>query len=1080
MTVLGRMDGLFNIQEGERKLVMLLFLQYFCTGAAAALTQAMAFALFLTRFSAEQLPVNYIAMAVTVTLLTLAYTKLGQRLPFSRRLKVGAGGQLLITVGFAIGLAVSDVSWLIFGLPILFQIIILFGNLTFWSLAGRILNVRQGKRLFGFVGAGLWLGIVITGFLLPAIVSLVGLSNLLWLAALGVLGMLLVMSATLRTFGHLVETPVDTEPARPSEGVQVKAGRGQLAGNRYIMSIFAVTFVWWVGFYFLDNIFYAQAEAQFSDGNELAGFLGVFLGVVGVITLFSNFFVSGRVMGRFGLRISLLVLPVGLTVGAVALVTLDVASGPLIALFVVAVMTKGWGLSVGFSVDQSARSVLYQPLPAVLRTRVQTMADGIVQPLAIGFAGVALLAISGSASSTSLLLSIGLLLLSGALLGLAIQVGSGYRARLVEALGKRRLASADLVVSDAASVHILRAGLHGAYPGAVIYSMRMLAEVDRDGLVDELPMLLTSEHPDVRRYALDQIHDFRVESALPAARECIAHETAPAVAAAALRTLAALGDVATVLAHADAADPETRIAAIAGLLNTPQVTDSDRAAASEGGRTLARLIAAESVEERAMAARVLGECNPDTSLEPLAKLMTDPEAHVRRQALRAAGRVKAPQLWGKVIAAFTDRETRSAAISAMAAGGESALSEVGKTLSDPGVSRDQIIQLITVCERIGGEKAIESLVPFVGSDDAQVRSGALRALSRCGYRAPEHGGHDLSASIRTEVAQVAWLSAASGAVSEVDGSELLAAALAAEVSASRGRVLSLLSLHGDASALGRAAINLDHGSGDRVAYALEIIDIETPRPLRSVVLPVMDDLAPDERLERLGGQFPQQRVDGRSKLAELAANPLGNAGSWTQACALHTAGIIELPDLATISTPLVDSPSELVSEVAAWLQQAHPSQRERTMLSMIEKVLVLRNAGIFAETSDEILAGIAAIAAVRDAAAGECIIEMGEAGDSMFIIASGRVKVHHGEHELNQLGTGSVFGEMALLDPEVRSASVTAVEETRLLSLDQQSFFDLIDERPEIARGLLRLLTRRLRGTLNDLSEVHDRQPLHS
>lgn len=147
------------------------------------------------------------------------------------------------------------------------------------------------------------------------------------------------------------------------------------------------------------------------------------------------------------------------------------------------------------------------------------------------------------------------------------------------------------------------------------------------------------------------------------------------------------------------------------------------------------------------------------------------------------------------------------------------------------------------------------------------------------------------------------------------------------------------------------------------------------------------------------------------------------------------------------------------------------------MLSIIEKVLVLRNASIFAETSDEILAGIASIATVRDAAAGERIIESGEAGDTMFIIASGRVTVHNGEYEINQLGTGGVFGEMALLDPEVRSASVTAIDQTQLLSLDQQSFFDLIDEQPEVARGLLRMLTRRLRATLGDLSASHDRQP---
>ena len=664
--------------------------------------------------------------------------------------------------------------------------------------------------------------------------------------------------------------------------------------------------------------------------------------------------------------------------------------------------------------------------------------------------------------------------MSGALLALAMVVGTGYRTTLVEALGNRRLATADLVVSDAASVGILRGGLHGEYPGAVIYSMRMLADVDPEGLGAELPRLLTNEHPDVRRYALELIQDHRVETAIAAVRTCLAHEVSSPVAAQAIRTLAALGDAETVLAHADSTDAGSRIAAITGLLNTPPSTEAGRASAAEGRRKLALLVASDSVEERAMAARVLGDCDSRLAGEPLATLLADPDARVRRQALRASGQMNAPQLWNRAIAALADRATRTAAISSLVAGGESVLTEVGEALAVPGIGRDQTINLLTVCERIGGDKAIELLRSHAVSQDIQVRSTALRALSRCGYRALA-GGTDLEEALHREAEHVAWLASASVAVSEIDGADLLEAALAEEVGDSRGNVVSLLSFHGDAAALRQAAINLDHGSGDRVAYALEIIDIETPRSLRKTVLAVMDDLPPRERMERFEGQFSQEHVDGNSKLAELATNRLGRAGSWTQACALHTAAATALPDLAPIAAPLVNSPSELVSEIAAWLQQAHPSRRERAMLSIIEKVLVLRNAGIFAETSDEILAGIASIASIRQVTGGESIIELGEAGDTMFIIASGRVKVHNGEHEINQLGAGGVFGEMALLDPEVRSASVTAVEQTQLLSLDQQSFFDLIDERPEVARGLLKLLTRRLRGTLQDLAEMHDR-----
>jgi CRP-like cAMP-binding protein len=147
------------------------------------------------------------------------------------------------------------------------------------------------------------------------------------------------------------------------------------------------------------------------------------------------------------------------------------------------------------------------------------------------------------------------------------------------------------------------------------------------------------------------------------------------------------------------------------------------------------------------------------------------------------------------------------------------------------------------------------------------------------------------------------------------------------------------------------------------------------------------------------------------------------------------------------------------------------------MLSTIEKVLVLKMASIFAETSDEILADVAAIATVEQVTAGDRIFQQGEPGDSMFIIASGHVRVHDEGRELDDLGTGDVFGEMALLDPEPRSASVTAIDETQLLRLDQQGLFELIDERPEVARGLLQVVSRRLRDRMRDLSELRDRQP---
>jgi CRP-like cAMP-binding protein len=73
---------------------------------------------------------------------------------------------------------------------------------------------------------------------------------------------------------------------------------------------------------------------------------------------------------------------------------------------------------------------------------------------------------------------------------------------------------------------------------------------------------------------------------------------------------------------------------------------------------------------------------------------------------------------------------------------------------------------------------------------------------------------------------------------------------------------------------------------------------------------------------------------------------------------------------------------------------------------------------------------------------------------------------------LNYLGARDVFGEMALLDPEPRSATVTAVEDTALLRLDQASFQELLEERSEVARSIIKVLTRRLRERIRDYSEA--------
>ena len=136
--------------------------------------------------------------------------------------------------------------------------------------------------------------------------------------------------------------------------------------------------------------------------------------------------------------------------------------------------------------------------------------------------------------------------------------------------------------------------------------------------------------------------------------------------------------------------------------------------------------------------------------------------------------------------------------------------------------------------------------------------------------------------------------------------------------------------------------------------------------------------------------------------------------------------------------------------------------------ALSERRAFLRGVRIFANTPDVALTEVAAVLRVVMVRAGGVIITKGEPGDSMYLIRTGQVRVHDGDLIMNHLGPGEVFGEIALLDLEMRSVTVTAETATTLYRLDQQPLYDLLASQPEVARGIIQVLARYLRGMVRD------------
>ena len=98
---------------------------------------------------------------------------------------------------------------------------------------------------------------------------------------------------------------------------------------------------------------------------------------------------------------------------------------------------------------------------------------------------------------------------------------------------------------------------------------------------------------------------------------------------------------------------------------------------------------------------------------------------------------------------------------------------------------------------------------------------------------------------------------------------------------------------------------------------------------------------------------------------------------------------------------------------------------------------------------------------------GEAIVRQGEVGNSMYVVQAGEVEVlretEDGEVRLAVLGAGDFFGEMSIFEHEVRSATVRARGQARVLTVDKRTLLKRIKEDPFLAVGILQTMSNRIR-----------------
>ncbi len=1057
-----RLTTFFSIQNGEGHVVGMIFALYFFMGIAFVLTQTASYAIFINEFGSESISYTYLGIAVGVSALAYGYLRLGDHIPLSRLLIVNLGGLIVISIIIRVGLSLTSARWLVFILPIWEFAQLNLGKIIIWSLVGSLFDVRQSKRLFGLMTSGRWLAVALGGLVVPILVIWFGTTNLLWLSviSLGVAMVLLlrILTAYPKAFNHTENTPVEASNPPKSNASLLK--------NPFVVLIFVEAFIWIMTYFIGDNIYYIETAKQYTDADQLASVLGLLSSVAGILTLISGLFFTGPFINRFGVKVSVRVTPITvvLLIAAFALVG-TFFRNPLM-MFALAIFARTINTFMSETFEVTSLRILVQPLPPDQRVKVSAVSDGIIEPLAIGTAGIMIVVLLDILKLNSVELAYLFILIGLGWIAATSGLARRYQGLLAQALERRRLGQSVPLTIDPSTIAVLKPYLRDKHPEAVIYALSIIDQSDeQDVLKNTLPDLLNHPSARVRREALGYIERLKLTTALPHVQQLFKTETDISFREYGLRALAALDPQAaqtTLSAYLEAPEIPIRRGAMVGIIRYGVGQTAVKTA-----EKLAQMATQSDIENKILAVQVIAEVGSPLYYQPLEILLKSPNIKVRRAALEAAGSIKHPNLWPLVIEALELSAIRTQAQAALVAGGDSALFAVRSAMSNINTPRDVLIGLARACGLMTNPASIDILTDRLTTLDPEVRLQVMMALNNRGYRA--HDVRRIQSYLRSEADIFARLLATVRDMGSDDKLRLLHDSLDKQVLQTTERILYLMSFIYDPLPISRAREALLYGSSASRSMGLEILESYFDKNTKVYLMPIFEDLPANMRLQQLHGVLPQATLDRESRVLELLANP---PTPWVNICALYATGRLMIDKARPFIGPALSSKDAFTRETAAWtmsqLNRSIPLGKDRPMLSTIEKVIVLKTVGIFAETPDEVLADVAGLLEEVHYSTGEVIFKKGDLGNSMYMIVSGKVRVHDDNYTINKLGERQEFGEMALLDPAPRIATVTALEDTHLFRLRQEAFYELLDNRGEVARGIIRVLTSYLRSWVDN------------
>ncbi len=898
-----RIRRFFDVRPGEGLRVLLSFLYIAIVVAAFLLAKPIRNSLFLEQYGPYSLVYVYAAVPLALSLFVPVYTRiagsLGTRIVTAGTLVFFSANALVFWFAFRTlpggGAQPGTIGWL---LPGIFYVWVncfgVIATVHAWTFASSLFDSRQARRLFGLVGAGASLGAIAAGLLARFLVGPAG----------GTVNLLLVLAALILSAAAVVAISIvrlrrrgEARP-RAREAHPFTDTLRRILTVPYLRLLAAMVFLVAVSTQWTAFQLSLVADARFrGDADALTEFFGTFNFAMGAVAFALQLLLAGPVLRRFGVAITVLILPMTLGGGSL-LILLMPAFWPVL-------LTNGLDQGLRFSLDKSTYELLYLPLSRAQRSAVKNAIDIVVSRVADA-AGAVLL---GCATGGFLMLhglGLGLrgiaavnLLIIGLWLALAWRLRTEYVRTIQQSIHRHRVdaerASSDPL--DGSTVSAIRAGLASRHTPEVLEALDASESRQLAGFEELIRALLQHPHPDVRRRALAALSAAGDGSVAAQATALLRDPDLGVRTEALLYVTREMGT--DPLLHleklGDFEDFSVR-AGLAAFLASPG-RSQNLEAARVILETMMRSEGVPGVPDRRQAARVLGAV-PGAFTDLLATLIHDPHPTVSREAILAARRTRAPALIPPLMDLLADLELTADAAAALATHGDMIVPELDRLLHDSRAPAAVKRELPSILVRIGTPQAQQVLVDSLLQPDVTLRHRIIASLNKL---------HDAHPDVPVDRGLIELLLAAEIAghyrsyqvlgplLTQLKEGDVMLRALQQGMEQELERIFRLMALLFGGPGLHDAYVGVRSSYQGVHANALEFLDNVLPPELRRVLVPLLDgQVSTDDKVA-----LADRMVGAPLETAEQAiATLLGSEDPWLRSCALHAVGALRLHGLA--------------------------------------------------------------------------------------------------------------------------------------------------------------------------------------